>query len=90
MSPKQIISFMAALSLGQALFIVPNATAETVTRANARCKLSVNKSIVFDNHCVFKHKERNNKSIFSIDLDNWTVGSSRWTSGMKRRKTDMP
>ncbi len=23
-------------------------------------------------------------------LDNWTVGSSRWTSGMKRRKTDMP
>ncbi len=31
------------------------------------------------------------KTDISNDLvQNWTVGSSRWTSGMKRRKTDMP
>ncbi len=27
---------------------------------------------------------------FPGNSDYWTVGSSRWTSGMKRRKTDMP
>ncbi len=29
-------------------------------------------------------------SIFMKIFGDWTVGSSRWTSGMKRRKTDMP
>jgi hypothetical protein len=65
---KQTIATLVALSLGQML-LLPSVLAETVTRAEGRCKLTINKSTAYDGHCTFKHKERDNKQVFSINLD---------------------
>lgn len=39
-------------------------------RINGRCKLIVNNTTTYDNHCVFKHKQRGGVDVFAINLDN--------------------
>ena len=69
---KSIIA-LTSLSCFSAVTLLPMAlpvNAETLARVDASCKLIVNQATVFDNHCVFKHKKRDNIHVFAVELDN--------------------
>lgn len=67
---KQTTAMVATLTLSHLFLWNPLVLAETTTRVNSRCKLTIQRATVFDGHCVFKHKERQGRQVFSVDLDN--------------------
>ena len=69
---KAIISLtsLTCFSISALLPIAQPVNAETMARVDASCKLIINKNPVFENHCVFKHKRRDNTHVFSVELDN--------------------
>jgi len=70
--PKTAITFtsLACFSTATLLPMAQPVNAETLARVDASCKLIVNKTPVFENHCIFKHKRRDNTHIFAVELDN--------------------
>jgi hypothetical protein len=62
-----ILSLAIATSL---LPFTPRVAAETLLRSHGRCKLTTDKTVVFEGHCVFKHKKRGGNEVFVVELDN--------------------
>ncbi len=60
----------AALLLAQGLLLAPTASAETVARAQGRCKLTSGTYQVFDGHCTVKQKQLGSTMAFVVELDN--------------------
>jgi hypothetical protein len=48
----------------------PVALAETVARAQGRCKLSTDGDVDFDGHCTVKQKQNGDQMAFVVELDN--------------------
>lgn len=68
---KTLMSF-GGVGLAIATSILPlaqSATAETLARMQGRCKLTADDYTVFDGHCVAKQKQRDDTTVFVIELD---------------------
>jgi hypothetical protein len=73
-----MISNKRATSLGatallvavQSLLLASTAGAETVARAQGRCKLTSGDYKAFDGHCTVKQKQQGNTMSFVVELDN--------------------
>ncbi|MUG91362.1 hypothetical protein F7734_02200 [Scytonema sp. UIC 10036] len=50
--------------------MMSSASAETLVRAQGRCKLTSSNYRVFDGHCIVKQKQQGNTMAFVVELDN--------------------
>lgn len=60
--------------VAQGLLLASTASAETLARAQGRCKLTSQSGTqtftVFDGHCIIKQKQQGSTTLFVVDLDN--------------------
>lgn len=54
----------------QGLIAMSTASAETLARAQGRCKLTNQTYQVFDGHCTVKQKQQGSNTVFVVELDN--------------------
>jgi hypothetical protein len=71
---KSATSLSAAtlLIVAQSLVLVPTTSAETLARANGRCKLTSDDYKAFDGYCTVKQKQQGGTTIFVVELDDGT------------------
>jgi hypothetical protein len=69
---KRIFSAIALLVATQSLLVPSLVKAETLARAQGRCKLTSENYQAFDGHCVVKQKQQGGTTIFIVELDNGT------------------